>query len=142
FDEYKKHIEKDPALVRRFQVVKVDEPTEEKALLMMRGIATPFEKHHKVQILDEALEAAVRLSHRYIPAAQLPDKAIKLIDTASARVAISQHAVPAEVDDSRRRIQALETELEIINRETSAGLDHKARFNDVNAQLAKERDEL
>ncbi len=142
FDEYKKHIEKDPALVRRFQVVKVDEPTEEKALLMMRGIANPFEKHHKVQILDEALEAAVRLSHRYIPAAQLPDKAIKLIDTASARVAISQHAVPAEVDDSRRRIQALETELEIVGRESNVGIDHKARTTELNAKLAEERGRL
>src|SRR6266550_3745586 len=142
FDEYKKHIEKDPALVRRFQVVKVDEPTEEKALLMMRGIATPFEKHHKVQILDEALEAAVRLSHRYIPAAQLPDKAIKLIDTASARVAISQHAVPAEVDDSRRRIQALETEIEIVGRESNVGIDHKARTKELESKLSEERGRL
>src|SRR3954462_9754519 len=142
FDEYKKHIEKDPALVRRFQVVKVDEPTEEKALLMMRGIANPFEKHHKVQILDEALEAAVRLSHRYIPAAQLPDKAIKLIDTASARVAISQHAVPAEVDDSRRRIQALETELEIVGRESNVGIDHKTRTQELNGKLSEERGRL
>ncbi|HEV8378393.1 MAG TPA: type VI secretion system ATPase TssH [Tepidisphaeraceae bacterium] len=142
FDEYKKHIEKDPALVRRFQVVKVDEPTEEKALLMMRGIATPFEKHHKVQILDEALEAAVRLSHRYIPAAQLPDKAIKLIDTASARVAISQHAVPAEVDDSRRRIQALETEMEIVGRESNVGIDHKARTKELESKLSEERGRL
>src|SRR5882762_7364440 len=142
FDEYKKHIEKDPALVRRFQVVKVDEPSEEKALLMMRGIANPFEKHHKVQILDEALEAAVRLSHRYIPAAQLPDKAIKLIDTASARVAISQHAVPAEVDDSRRRIQALETEMEIVGRESSVGIDHKARTKELESKVSEERGRL
>ena len=100
--EYKKHIEKDPALTRRFQVVQVDEPSEEKAILMMRGVASTLEKHHRVQILDEALEAAVRLSHRYIPARQLPDKAVSLLDTACARVAISQHAVPAEVEDCRR----------------------------------------
>jgi type VI secretion system protein VasG len=99
--EYKKHIEKDPALTRRFQVVQVGEPSEAKALLMMRGIASTLEKHHRIQILDEALEAAVKLSHRYIPARQLPDKAVSLLDTACARVAISQHAVPAEVDDCR-----------------------------------------
>jgi type VI secretion system protein VasG len=104
--EYKKHIEKDPALTRRFQVVQVLEPSEEKAILMMRGVANVMEKHHKVQLLDEALEASVRLSHRYIPARQLPDKSVSLLDTACARVAISQHAVPAEVEDSRRRIEA------------------------------------
>ena len=87
--EYKKHIEKDPALTRRFQVVQVDEPSEHKAILMMRGVASTMEKHHKVQILDEALEAAVRLSHRYIPARQLPDKSVSLLDTACARTAIS-----------------------------------------------------
>ncbi len=92
--EYKKHIEKDPALTRRFQVVQVDEPSEDKAILMMRGLATTLEKHHRVQILDEAIEAAVRLSHRYIPARQLPDKSVSLLDTSAARVAISQHAVP------------------------------------------------
>jgi len=142
WDEYKKHIEKDPALTRRFQVVKVDEPSEAKAILMMRGIVAPLEKHHRVQILDEAIEAAVKLSHRYIPARQLPDKSVSLIDTASARVAVSQHAVPAEVDDCRRRIQALETELEIINREQSVGIDHKARVSELNEKLAKERTAL
>ena len=100
--EYKKHIEKDPALTRRFQVVQVDEPSEDKAILMVRGVASTLEKHHRVQVLDEALEAAVRLSHRYIPARQLPDKAVSLLDTACARVAISQHAVPPQVEDCRR----------------------------------------
>ncbi|MBW8901283.1 MAG: AAA family ATPase, partial [Massilia sp.] len=104
FAEYKKHIEKDPALTRRFQSIQVDEPSEERAIRMMRGVASTMEKHHKVQILDEALEAAVRLSHRYIPARQLPDKSVSLIDTACARVAVSLHATPAEVDDSRKRI--------------------------------------
>ena len=99
--EYKKYIEKDPALTRRFQVVQVEEPGEEKAILMMRGIASPLEKHHQVQILDEAIEAAVRLSHRYIPARQLPDKSVSLLDTAAARVAISQHAAPPAVEDCR-----------------------------------------
>src|SRR5258708_6788880 len=139
WDEYKKHIEKDPALTRRFQVVKIEEPSEEKAILMMRGIVAPLEKHHKVQILDEAIEAAVRLSHRYIPARQLPDKSVSLIDTACARVAVSQHAVPAEVDDCRRRIQALETEEEILNRETRVGLDHKVRVKEITEKLATER---
>ena len=121
--EYKKHIEKDPALTRRFQVVQVEEPSEEKAILMMRGLATTLEKHHRVQILDEAIEAAVKLSHRYIPARQLPDKSVSLLDTSAARVAISQHAVPAEVDDCRRRIEALKTELEIIDREKVVGVE-------------------
>ena len=121
--EYKKHIEKDPALTRRFQVVQVLEPSEEKALQMMRAIASVMEKHHRVQLLDEALEAAVKLSRRYIPDRQLPDKAVSLLDTACARVAISQHAVPAEVDDCRRRISSLETELQIIERERSIMAD-------------------
>jgi len=120
--EYKRHIEKDPALTRRFQVIQVDEPSEEKAILMMRSMASTLEKHHRVQLLDEALEAAVRLSHRYIPARQLPDKSVSLLDTASARVAISQHAVPAEVDDCRRNIQSLETELQIIAGEKAVGI--------------------
>jgi type VI secretion system protein VasG len=120
--EYKKHIEKDPALTRRFQVVQVGEPSETKALLMMRGIASALEKHHRIQILDEALESAVKLSHRYIPARQLPDKAISLLDTACARVAISQHAVPAEVEDSRRHIQSLDIEIGIIKREDAIGI--------------------
>ena len=105
--EYKKYIEKDPALTRRFQVVKVDEPSEDKAMLMLRGVAGMLEKHHRVQLLDEAIEAAVKLSHRYIPARQLPDKAVSLLDTACARVAVSQHATPAEVEDVQRRIEAL-----------------------------------
>jgi len=140
--EYKKHIEKDPALTRRFQVVQVDEPSEAKAVLMMRGIASTLEKHHRVQILDEALEAAVRLSRRYIPARQLPDKSVSLLDTASARVAISQHAVPAEVDDSRRRIEALETELQIIAREKAIGIETDIRDKDAREKLAAERDRL
>ena len=112
--EYKKYIEKDPALTRRFQSVQVDEPDEAKAILMMRGVASTMEKHHQVQILDEALEAAVKLSHRYIPARQLPDKSVSLLDTACARVAVSQHAVPAGVDDLRRRIQSREMERDIL----------------------------
>ncbi len=140
--EYKKYFEKDPALTRRFQVVQVDEPSEEKAILMMRGIASPLEKHHRVQILDEAIDAAVRLSHRYIPARQLPDKSVSLLDTAAARVAVSQHAVPPEVDDCRRRIQALETEREIIAREAAIGIDIKSRLSSVDEDLASNREQL
>ncbi|MFT0867705.1 type VI secretion system ATPase TssH [Pseudomonas sp. CAM1A] len=140
--EYKKHIEKDPALTRRFQVVQVDEPSEAKALLMMRGVASTMEKHHQVQILDEALEAAVKLSHRYIPARQLPDKSVSLLDTACARVAISLHAVPAEVDDSRRRIEALEVELQIIAREAAIGVKTEQRQAQADSLLAEERERL
>ena len=140
--EYKKHIEKDPALTRRFQVVQVDEPSEHRAILMMRGVASTMEKHHQVQILDEALEASVKLSHRYIPARQLPDKSVSLLDTACARVAISLHAVPAEVDDSRRRIEALETELAIIGREEAIGVNIGSRRRDSESALAEERSRL
>ena len=119
--EYKKYFEKDPALTRRFQVVQVSEPDEAKAIRMMRGIATPLEAHHRVQVLDSAIEAAVRLSHRYIPGRQLPDKSVSLLDTACARVAVSQHATPPEVEDTIRTIEALDTELNIINREAAVG---------------------
>jgi len=140
--EYKKHIEKDPALTRRFQTVQVDEPDEDRAILMMRKVAGIFEKHHEVQILDEAIDAAVRLGHRYIPARQLPDKAVSLLDTACARVAIGQHAVPAEVDDCRKRIQAFETELEILGREADVGMDHSGRVTKINASIEDERSRL
>jgi type VI secretion system protein VasG len=142
FAEYKKYFEKDPALTRRFQVVQVDEPDETKAILMLRGTASPLEKHHRVAILDEAIEAAVRLSHRYIPARQLPDKAVSLLDTASARVAVSQHAVPPPVDDCRRRIQALETELSIIARESAIGIDAVSREESASGALAVEKERL
>ena len=142
WDEYKRHIEKDPALTRRFQVVKVEEPDEPRCVRMMRAVMVPFEKHHQVQVLDEAIDAAVKLSHRYISGRQLPDKAVSLIDTASARVAVSQHAVPPEVDDCRRRIQALELELEILARETATGLDHAARVAEINGLLTQEKHEL
>ena len=142
FAEYKKHIEKDPALTRRFQSITVDEPDEPKAILMMRGVASTMEKHHKAQILDEALEAAVKLSHRYIPARQLPDKSVSLLDTACARVAVSLHATPAEVDDCRKRIEALEVEEGIITRETAIGIDTAERQTQVTALLSTERERL
>jgi type VI secretion system protein VasG len=140
--EYKKYFEKDPALTRRFQVVKIDEPSEEKSVQMLRGLASVSEKHHRVQVLDEALEAAVHLSHRYIPSRQLPDKAVSLLDTSCARVAISQHAVPAAVDDCRRSIEALDTELDILDREERIGMLHTDRRARVVAKLEEEKARL
>jgi len=140
--EYKKYIEKDPALTRRFQTVKIDEPDEDKAVLMMRGIVSIMEKHHRTQILDEALEAAVKLAHRYIPDRQLPDKSVSLLDTACARVAVSHHATPAEVEDSQRRIEALKTELEIIGREAAIGIDTAEREQAVTSALQVENERL
>jgi type VI secretion system protein VasG len=140
--EYKKYFEKDPALTRRFQTIPVAEPDEAKALLMVRGVASTLEKHHRVQLLDEALEAAVRLSHRYIPARQLPDKAVSLLDTACARVAISQHATPPEVEDCRRRIESLETELEIIGREEAIGIYAATRRAEAEEKIGRDREHL
>ncbi len=140
--EYKKYIEKDPALTRRFQTVQVEEPDEKKAVLMLRGVATVLEKHHQVQLLDEAIEAAVKLSHRYIPARQLPDKAVSLLDTACARVAVSQHAMPAEVEDCERRIESLEIEQGIIAREAQVGVAIGERGKAVEDKLAAERERL
>jgi type VI secretion system protein VasG len=140
--EYKKYIEKDPALTRRFQVVQVGEPDEHKAVLMLRGMASVLEKHHRIQLLDEAIEAAVTLSHRYIPARQLPDKAVSLLDTACARVAVSQHATPAEVEDCQRRIEALTIEEGIVGREATVGVDVGTRDSEVAEKLASERARL
>src|SRR5487761_600694 len=140
--EYKKYIEKDPALTRRFQPVKIDEPTEAKALLMMRGVVSVMEKHHRVQVLDEALEAAVKLAQRYEPDRQLPGTSVSLLDTACARVAVSHHATPAEVEDCQRRIEALQTELEIVARETAIGIDTAARAESAETSLREERERL
>lgn len=140
--EYKKHIEKDPALTRRFQVVQIGEPTEAVATRMMRGLVAALEKHHHVQILDDAVEAAVKLSHRYIPARQLPDKSLSLLDTACARVAVSQHAVPAAVEDCRRNIDALQTELTVIEREAVIGIAVDARRNEAARRLSSETERL
>jgi len=138
WSEYKKHIEKDPALTRRFQVVQVGEPDEDKAIAMVRGIVAILEKHHRITLLDEAVTAAVRLSHRYIPARQLPDKAVSLLDTACARVAVSQHTTPAELEDCTRRIEVLRTEQGIIEREDAVGLDVAERRERCESRLAAE----
>jgi type VI secretion system protein VasG len=136
--EYKKHIEKDPALTRRFQAVKVDEPDEERALGMMRSLIAPMEKHHRVHILDSALEAAVRLSHRYIPDRQLPDKAVSLLDTACARVAVGRFAMPAEVEDCQHQIESLRAELAILEREAAVGLANATRESAVRKRLEEQ----
>ena len=133
--EYKKYFEKDPALTRRFQVVKVEEPSEKLAIAMVRGIVDTLEKHHGIRILDEAVEAAVKLSARFIPSRQLPDKAVSLIDTACARVAMSQAAMPAPLEDRIRRIELIDTERAILAREMAAGADHTSR----QGELAEER---
>ena len=136
--EYKKFFEKDAALTRRFQVVKVEEPSEPIATAMIRGLVGTLEKHHKVRILDVAVSEAVRLSARYIPSRQLPDKAVSLIDTACARVAMSQAAIPAPIEDRERRISLIDTELNILDREIAAGENHATRH----AGLRDERTEL
>jgi len=133
--EYKKYFEKDAALTRRFQTVKVEEPSEKVAIAMIRGLVGTLEKHHKTRILDEAVVEAVRLSARYIPARQLPDKAVSLIDTACARVAMSQAAIPAPIEDRRRRIDLIDTEVKILEREVAAGGAHDARI----VELIEER---
>ncbi|SFQ19907.1 type VI secretion system ATPase TssH [Variovorax sp. 770b2] len=142
WSEYKKYIEKDPALTRRFQTIQVHEPTEPKAVIMLRGISAELEKHHGVLILDAALEAAVSLSHRYIPARQLPDKAVSLLDTACARVALSQHALPAALEDLQRRIEVLGIESGIAGREAAIGVGEHKRVEDIAAQVAAAQAEL
>ncbi len=140
--EYKKYIEKDPALTRRFQVVQVPEPDEAKAVAMLRGVATVLEKHHKVLLLDEAITAAVNLSHRYIPARQLPDKAVSLLDTSCARVAVSQHATPPEVEDTMRKIEMLDVEIGIIEREAAVGIVIGERLVEASAKRAVHAEKL
>lgn len=131
--EYKKYIEKDPALTRRFQTVQVHEPDEAKAVLMLRSTVSPLETHHQVLLLDEAVSAAVKLSHRYIPARQLPDKAVALLDTACARVAVSQSAPPPQLEDCLRHLAALEVEMEIAEREARVGAGEPERVTALKA---------
>lgn len=138
--EYKKYIEKDPALTRRFQVVKVGEPSEDKCIRMLRCVAPVMEAHHKVQVFDEAIAAAARLSHRYIPARQLPDKAVSLLDTACARVAVALHAIPAPLEDSEHRIDALELEQRILQREEAIGVIDVERSAELETEIARERE--
>ena len=121
WSEYKKHIEKDPALTRRFQVLQVMEPQEAAAIAMVRGLVPAFSRHHGVTILDEAVRAAVTLSHRYIPARQLPDKAISLLDTACARVAMSLHTPSRALEDLQAELAALKGESDLLQQEAAMG---------------------
>ncbi|SCX68226.1 type VI secretion system ATPase TssH [Variovorax sp. EL159] len=139
WSEYKRHIEKDPALTRRFQTLQVMEPEEASAIEMVRGLVATFAKHHGVTVLDEAVQAAVTLSHRYIPARQLPDKAISLLDTACARVAMSLHTPPPVVEQLRRQIAALDVELELLNQERWVAQGHDVRSKRI--ETATERRE-
>lgn len=140
--EYKKYFERDPALTRRFQVVKVEEPSEEKAIDMMRGISESLQSHHKVRILDEAIIASVQLSHRYIPGRQLPDKSVSLLDTACARVALSQSATPGAIEDATRRIQRAEVTITKLEREAAATGEHTERLEDLYAEKKTAEDLL
>ena len=134
--EYKKYIEKDPALTRRFQLIQIHEPDEAKAVNMLRGVAEKLERHHKVRISDDAIAAAVTLSHRYIPSRQLPDKAVSLLDTACSRVALSIHATPARLESTQKQMHALGIEKEVVLREISLGIDHTKRIQELNTKLA------
>lgn len=140
--EYKKYFEKDAALARRFQVVKVEEPDEEKAIAMMRGLLGKMEEHHNVRVLDEAIVECVKLSARYITGRQLPDKSVSVLDTACAKVAIGQGATPASVEDATRRIQNLSSEIDALEREQVTGAGHDARLSDLMSKRKATEEEL
>ena len=154
WSEYKKYFEKDPALARRFQVVKVEEPTEAKCQVMLRGLVPVLEKHHNVRILDEGLVAAVKFSHRYLPDRQLPDKAVSVLDTACARLALGQNATPPAIEDATRQIDDCAVQTRILERETALGADHseglaalakhkaavESRLGELKGRWEKERD--
>jgi type VI secretion system protein VasG len=145
WSEYKKYFEKDPALARRFQVVKVEEPTEEVACTMLRGIKAALEKHHNLRILDEAVTATVRLSHRYIAGRQLPDKAVSVLDTACARLSLGQNSTPPRLEDILRQIDALEVQKRVLERETKIGGNHAEKLAEIETKIAtaaEERDLL
>ena len=139
--EYKKYIEKDPALTRRFQLVQILEPDEAKAVTMLRGVAAKLEGHHKVRIGDDAVAAAVSLSHRYIPSRQLPDKAVSLLDTACSRVAMALHATPARLEDVVRRLEALKIEIEVVQRESALGVEHTKRLDELHTLITRNEQE-
>ncbi|MEI6415408.1 MAG: type VI secretion system ATPase TssH, partial [Pseudomonadota bacterium] len=142
WSEYKKYFEKDAALARRFQVVKIEEPTETQAVIMLRGLTETMENHHKVRILDAAVTEAVRLSHRYLSGRQLPDKAVSVLDTACARVAIGQSATPAALEDAHRTIDSLATAHRVLTREAASGTDHTARLAAIETEQVTVREQL
>ncbi|GAB5070864.1 type VI secretion system ATPase TssH [Citrobacter sedlakii] len=137
WQEYKKYFEKDPALDRRFQRIQIEEPDENRAVVMLRAVADKLEAHHGVQILDTAIREAVRLSQRYISGRQLPDKAISVLDTACARVALAQHDVPPALEEIRQQQAAIEEESARLNRELLVGVDHHDRLCELEAQAQK-----
>jgi len=137
WSEYKRYFEKDAALARRFQVVKVEEPIETQCMTMLRGIVPVLEKHHKVRILDEGLTAAVHLSHRYLAGRQLPDKAVSVLDTACARLALGQSATPPAIEDSVRQIDDLAVQKRILERESAVGADHRERLEEIGTRSAE-----
>lgn len=134
WSEYKKYFERDPALARRFQLVKVDEPSEGTCMVMMRGIVANLERHHGVRILDEGVHAAVQLSHRYLPDRQLPDKSVSVLDTACARLALGQSATPAAVEDASRILDDLAVQQRVLMREAATGMDHAERLEQIKAR--------
>jgi type VI secretion system protein VasG len=136
WSEYKKYFEKDAALARRFQVVKVEEPEELQCMVMLRGIAPALEKHHGVRILEEAVQSAVRLSHRYMVGRQLPDKAVSVLDTACARLALGHNSTPPPIEDATRRQDDLAVQERILKRESSTGADHAERLEKIAADKA------
>lgn len=142
YAEYRQYFEKDPALTRRFQTVDVGEPETATAIAMIRSVAPMMEKHHNIVVLDEAVAASVVLSQRYVPARQLPDKAVSLLDTACARVAVSQHATPAQVEHRQRRVELLEVEQSIVGRETSGQYRNDDRLEKIAEELEVARAEL
>ncbi len=142
WSEYKKYFEKDPALARRFQLVKVEEPTEEACRLMMRGVVPALENHHNVRVLDEGLVAAVRLSHRYLPDRQLPDKAVSVLDTACARLALGQNSTPAAIEDATRTLDDLAVQTRVLGREANLGADHSERLEEISGLRAATEDRL
>jgi type VI secretion system protein VasG len=137
WSEYKQYFEKDAALARRFQVVKIEEPSEALCEAMLRGILASLERHHGVRIMDEALASAVRLSHRYLAGRQLPDKAVSVLDTACARVALSQNASPSAMEEINRRVMALEAQKRVLTREQATGSPHEKRLAEIEAGLAE-----
>jgi type VI secretion system protein VasG len=142
WSEYKKYFEKDAALARRFQVVKVEEPSEPQCGIMMRGLVASLEKHHNVRILDEAVFASVKLTHRFLAGRQLPDKAVSILDTACARLALGQNTTPPAIEDLHRTIDALEVQTRILNREESVGADHQEKLAEIAGQKQKAEERL
>jgi type VI secretion system protein VasG len=142
WSEYKKFFEKDAALARRFQVVKVEEPTEEQCCTMLRGIVDALEKHHNLRILDEAVQTTVRLSHRYLAGRQLPDKAVSVLDTACARLALGQNSTPPAIEDAQRHLDDLAVQQRVLTRETTVGADHTERLAAIEEDIKSTQTKL